>query len=206
MSSLVQYVMMQLNNRSRGEMVVTWRDVVMGTPWLDVRAEFSEEQQATFCLQPAPSNPSELEKEIEVWWQVCMLQKKCVAPPASPPNTPATDTEASGSVSTGPGPSILLPIAGSGAGNPVRTHSKPPPGIPVPPSNQFVPTSDWTKLPDCRAGTPATSTKYRTLFDELDVELDRSSVVETPLLCFEMEEAIDSLLRQCTGVNRWTLP
>ena len=100
-SGMVQYVMMWLNNRTRGETLVTWRDVVRGTPWLDVRMEFSVEQQAAFRLQPAPSEPNELEKEMEAWWQVCMLRKKCAAPPAAPssvppgapPNTPATDRD-----------------------------------------------------------------------------------------------------------------
>ena len=31
-SSMVQYVMMRLNNRTCGETMVTWRDVVRGTP------------------------------------------------------------------------------------------------------------------------------------------------------------------------------
>ena len=194
-SSLVQYVMMRLN--TRGEAVVTWRDVVRGTPWLDVRTEFSVQQQAAFRLQPVPSQPNELEKEMEKWWQVLTLRRKCAVPPATPagklpgvpPNTPATDTEASIAWSTGP---ELI--------NPTGTHLQPPPGIKTPSSNQFVPTSDWTKLPNPR-DTPATSTKYRTPFDELDLELGRSSLVETPLSRFETEEAVDGLLRQCPDLT-----
>ena len=183
-SNLVQYIIMRLNN----ETVVTWRDVVRVTPWLDVWVEFSAEQQAAFYLQPAPSEPSELKKAMEAWWQVRMMQKKCAAPPAAPPNTPATDTEESGSLSTGLGPST-------------SSRPKPPPGIPVLPSNQFVPTSDWTKLPNRQTDMPATSTKYQTPFDELDEELDRSSVVEMPLMRFGMEDAVDSLLRQCPDLT-----
>ena len=177
--------------------MVTWRDVVRGTPWLDIRTEFSVQQQAAFRLQPAPSQPNELEKEMEKWWQVLTLRRKCAAPPAAPadelpvvpPNTPATDTEASVAWSTGPELT-----------NPTGTHLKPPPGIKTPSSNQFVPTSDWTKLPNPR-DTPAAPTKYRTPFDELDLELGRSSLVETPLSHFETEEAVDGLLRQCPDLT-----
>ena len=109
-SSMVQYIMMRLNNRTRGENMVTWRDVVRGTPWLDVRMEFTKEQQAAFRLQPAPSEPNELEKEMETWWQIRVLRKKCATPPTAPaseppgapPNTPTTDTEASIAWSTEP--------------------------------------------------------------------------------------------------------
>ena len=196
-SSMVQYIMMRLNNRTRGEAMVTWRDVVRGTPWLDVQMEFSEEQQAAFCLQPALSEPNELEKEMEAWWQIRMLRKKCAVPPAAlaseppgaPPNTPTMDTEASVAWSTRPE-----------LGNQVSTHPRPLPGIKVPPSNQFVPTSDWTKLLNPR-DTPATSTKYRTPFDELDLELGCSSLVETPLSHFETEEAVDGLLKQCPDLT-----
>ena len=136
-SSLVQYVMMKLNNWTRGETMVTWRDVVRGTPWLDIRTEFSVEQQVAFCLQPALDRPNELEKEMEAWWQVLMLRRKCAAQLAAladkllgaPPNTPATDTEARVTWSTGPELT-----------NPTGTHLKPPPGIQMPSSNQFTPT------------------------------------------------------------------
>ena len=40
MSDMVQYVMMRMNNCTRGETVVTWRDVVRGTPWLKIRSGF----------------------------------------------------------------------------------------------------------------------------------------------------------------------
>ena len=128
-----------------------------------------------------------------------MLRKRCAAPPAAPPsvppgappNTPATDTEASVTWSTGPGPS---------ANSPAGARPKPPPGINVPPSNQFVPTSDWTKLPN-PWDTPASSIKYRTPFDELDLELGRSSLVEMPLSRLETEEAMDGLLKQCPDLT-----
>ena len=173
--------------------MVTWRDVVRDTPWLDIRTKFSVEQQAAFRLQLAPNWPNKLEKEMEAWWQVLTLRRKCAAPlaapagepPGAPPNTPATDTEASVAWSTGPELT-----------NPTGTHPKPLPGIKAPSSNQFIPTSDWTKLPDPR-DTLATSTKYRTPFDELDLELGCSSLVETPLSRFETEEAVDGLLKQC---------
>ena len=100
--SLVQYVMMRLNNQTHGETMVTWRDVVRGTPWLDIWTEFSVEQQAALCLQPALDRPNELEKEMEAWWQVLTLRKKCAAPPVAPageppgapPNTPKKNPEA----------------------------------------------------------------------------------------------------------------
>ena len=107
----------------------------------------------------------------------------------APPNTPATDTEASIAWSTGPKLT-----------NPTGIHSKPPPGIKTPSSNQFIPTSDWTKLPNPR-DTPAASTKYRTPFDELDLELGRSSLVETPLSHYETDEAVDGLLKQCLDLT-----
>ena len=195
-SSLVQYVMMRLNSRTRREAMVTWRDVVRGTPWLDIQTRFSVEQQAAFRLQLAPSWPNELE-EMEAWWQVLTLRRKCAVLPAAlagelpgaPPNTPATDTEASITWSTGP--EII---------NPTGTYFKPPPGINVPSSNQFLPTSGWTKLPNPR-DTPATSTKYRSPFDELDLELCHSSLIETPLSRFETEEAVDGLLKQCPDLT-----
>ena len=179
--------------------MVTWRDVVRGTPWLKIRKEFSAGQEAAFRLQPAPSEPNELEREMEAWWQVEVLRKKCAAPPAAsataplmaasglppdaPPNTPATDTK----TSVGPGPSTDY-LAGA--------CSRPPPGIKMPPSNQFILSLDWTKLPNPR-DNPASATKYWTPFDELDLELGRSSLVETPLSCLETEEAVDGLLKQC---------
>ena len=43
--------------------------------------------------------------------------------------------------------------------------------------------------------------KYRTPFDELDVELGRSSLVETPLSQFETDEAINDLLKQCPDLT-----
>ena len=199
--------MMQMNNRTRGETVVTWRDVVTGTPWLKAQEEFSTGQEAAFRLQPAPSDPNELEREMEAWWQVEVLRKKCAAPlaassnvppatssgapPDAPPNTPATDTEASIIWSTGTGPST---------DHPAGACSRPPPGIEIPPSNQFIPTSDWTKLPNPR-DNPASASKYRTPFDELDLELGRSSLVETPLSQLETEEAVDGLLRQCPDLS-----
>ena len=200
-SSLVHYVMMRVNSCTRGETVVTWRDVVRGTPWLTVWAEFSAGQEAAFCLQPAPADPNELEQEMEAWWQVEMLRKKCAAqpatsskappassgaPPVVPPNTPATDTEANASWGTGTGP-ITDHLVGA--------CSRPPPGIEMPPSNQFVPTSDWTKLPNPQ-DNPASASKYRTPFDELDLELGCSSLVETPLSRLETEDAVNGLLRQ----------
>ena len=138
---------------------------------------------------------------MEAWWQVEVLRKKCAPPPPhpaasatapstaasglppdAPPNTPATDTK----TSVGPGPSTDYPGVAC---------SRPPLGIKMPPSNQFIPTADWTKLPNPR-DNPASATKYRTPFDELDLELGRSSLVETPLSCLETEEAIDGLLKQ----------
>ena len=202
-SSIVQYVIMRMNNRTCGETVVTWRDVVRGTPWLKVQKEFSAGQEAAFRLQPAPSEPNELEREMEAWWQVEVLKEKCAAPPAAsakampatsssmppdaPPNTPATDTEASVAWSTGPGPST---------DHPAGACSRPPPGIKIQPSNQFVPDSDWTKLPNPQ-DNPASAIKYQMPFDELDLELGRSSLVETPLSRLETEESVDGLLRQC---------
>ena len=170
-----------------------------GHPWLDIRMEFSPEQEAAFHLQPVPSKPNELEKEMEAWWHVRVLRKKCAATlaappsglPAAPTNTPATDTEATVAWSTGPGPSI---------NSPVGAHPRPPPGINVPPSNQFVPTSDWTKLPNPR-DTPASSARYQMPYDELDLELGCSSLVETPLSCLETEEAVDGLLKQCPDLT-----
>ena len=121
----------------------------------------------------------------------------CFIPCATgcPPNTPATDTKASVAWSTGPGPSVFSQVTEPNANSPAGARPKPLPGIKVPPSNQFVPTSDWTRLQNPR-DTPASSTKYRTPFDELDLELGRSSLVETPLSCFETEEAVDGLLKQ----------
>ena len=134
---------------------------------------------------------------MEAWWQVLTLRRKCAALlaapagelPGAPPNTPATDTEASVAWSTGPELT-----------DPTGTYLKPLPGINVPSSNQFIPTSGWTKLPNPR-DTPATSTKYRTPFDELDLELGRSSLIEIPLSRFETEEAVDSLLKQCPDLT-----
>ena len=71
----------------------------------------------------------------------------------------------------------------------------PPPGLPPPASNRFIPGSDWTKLPNPR-DNPAPSGRYRTPFDELDVELGRSSLVETPLSQLETQDAVDGLLDQ----------
>ena len=101
------------------------------------------------------------------------------------------DTEATVAWSTGPGPST---------NSPAGAHPRPQPGINVPPSNQFVPTSDCTKLPNPR-DTPASSTKYRTPFDELDLELGCSSLVETPLSCLETKEAVDGLRKQCPDLT-----
>ena len=94
---MVQYMMMRMNSRTTGETAVTWRDVVKGTPWLKERKEFSAAQEA------APAEPNELEREMEAWWQVEVMRKKCAArlppattsatPPDAPPNTPATDAE-----------------------------------------------------------------------------------------------------------------
>ena len=198
-SSLVQYVMMRMNSRTCGETVVTWRDVVRGTPWLTAREEFSAGQEAAFHLQPAAADPNELEREMKAWWQVEMLRKKCaaqpatssIAPPVAPPNTPATDTEASAGWGTGTGPSADH-LAGA--------CSRPPLGIEMPSSNQFIPTSDWTKLPNPR-DNPTSVSKYRTPFDELDLELGRSSLVETPLSHLETEKAVDGLLRQCPDLS-----
>ena len=103
-SFLVQYAMMRMNNRTRGETVITWRDIVKGTPWLRVRKEFSAAQEAAFRLQPPPAVPNELEKEMEAWWQVELLRKNCgkasmatssAVPPDVPPNTPASSTDVS---------------------------------------------------------------------------------------------------------------
>ena len=190
-SYLVQYVMMRMNNRTRGETVVTWRDVVKGTPWLKIRKEFSAAQEAAFRLQPPPAEPNELEREMEAWWQVELLRKKCAKastatssaiPPDAPPNTPASSTD----VSTMPGP----------INHPAPARLGPPPGTHLPPPNQFVPDSNWTKLANPR-NNPAPSGQYRTPNDELDLELGRSSLVETPLSRLETEEAVDGLLKQC---------
>ena len=191
-SCLVHYVMMRMNSRGRGEKVITWRDIVIGTPWLQERKDFSAAQEAAFRLQPPPAGPNELEKEMEAWWQVEVLRKKCAVrsssatssalPPDAPPNTPASSV----ADSTLPGP-INNP--------PATTSSRPPPGLPPPASNQFIPGSDWTKLPNPR-DNPAPSGQYRTPFDELDVELGRSSLVETPLSQLETQDAVDGLLDQ----------
>ena len=189
-SCMVQYVMMRMNSRTSGETMVTWRDVVRGTPWLMEREEFSPAQEAAFRLQPNPAGPNELEREMEAWWQVKVLKKKCEArsrsaatpavPPDAPPNTPATDIE------TGV----------SGDDHPAGACSRPPPGINMPSTNQFIPDSDWIQLPNPRDNL-APSGKYRTPFDELDLELGRSSLVETPLSRLETEEAVGDLLKIC---------
>ena len=196
-SYLVQYVMMRMNNQTRGETVVTWRDVVRGTPWLDERKEFSAAQEAALRLQLAPNRPNELEREMEAWWQVEVLRKKCAANvstatstaalPDAPPNTPASTSGASAT------PEL-------NSSQPAAACSRPPPGIHPVPSNRFVPDSSWTKLPNPR-DNPAPAGKYRTPFDELDVELGRSSLVETPLSQFETEEAISDLLKQCPDLT-----
>ena len=196
-SYLVQYVMMRMNNQTRGETVVTWRDVVRGTPWLKKREEFSATQEAALRLQPAPDRPNELEKEMEAWWQIVVMRKKCAAsvatapsttaPPDAPPNTPASTSGASSA------PEL-------DSSQPAAACSRPPPGIHPAPTNQFVPDSSWHKLPNPR-DNPAPAGKYRTPFDELDVELGRSSLVETPLSQFETEEAIGDLLKQCPDLT-----
>ena len=187
---MVQYVMMRMNSHTSGETMVTWRDVVRGTPWLTEREEFSPAQEAVFRLQPNPAGPNELEREMEAWWQVKVLKKKCEArsqsaatqaiPPDAPLNTPATDIE------TGV----------SSDDHPAGACSRPPPGINMSSTNQFVPDSDWTQLPNPR-DNPAPSGKYRMPFDELDLELGRSSLVEIPLSCLETEEAVGDLLKIC---------
>ena len=68
------------------------------------------------------------------------------------------------------------------------------------PTNQFVPDSNWSRLPNPR-DNPAPAGKYRTPFDELDVELGRSTLVETPLSQFETGEAIGDLLKQCPDLT-----
>ena len=176
-SYLVAYVMLRMNNRTRGETVVTWRDVVRGTPWLDEQKSFSAAQEAALRLQPAPNTPNELEREMEAWWQIEVLRKKCAAntstavplcvPPDAPPNTPAS--------TSGVGVTPELNI-----NQPAVACARPPPGIHPAPSNLFVPDANWTRLPNTR-DNPATTTWYRTPFDELDVELGRSSLVETAL-------------------------
>ena len=196
-SYLVQYVMLRMNNRTRGETVVTWRDVVRGTPWLDERKKFSAAQEAAFRLQPAPAQPNELEREMEAWWQVEVLRKRCAAnastaasstvPPDAPPNTPAS--------TSGVGVTPELNI-----NQPAVACARPPPGIHPVPSNRFVPDPSWTRLPNPR-DNPATTTQYRTPFDELDLELGRSSLVETPLSQLETDEAVDDLLKQCPDLT-----
>ena len=62
-SALIQYVMMQVNSRTRNKIIITWRGVVMGTPWLDVRANFSQVQNAALLQQPVLSELTELEKK-----------------------------------------------------------------------------------------------------------------------------------------------
>ena len=196
-SYLVAYVMMRMNNQTRGETVVTWRDVVRGTPWLKVRKEFSTAQEAAFRLQPAPARPNELETEMEAWWQVQLLRKKCAAnvptatataaPPDVPPNTPASTSGAEGT------PELNFSQAAAAC-------SRPPPGIYPVSSNWFVPDSSWTKLANPRVD-PAPAGKYRTPFDELDVELGRSSLVEIPLSQQETDEAVDGLLRRCPDLT-----
>ena len=196
-SYLVQYVMMRMNNQTWGETVVTWRDVVRGTLWLDERKEFSAAQEAAFRLQPAPARPNELEKEMEAWWQVELLKKKCAAnistatssavPLDVPPNTPASTSGAG-----------LTPK--SNISQPAVACSRPLPGIHPVPSNRFAPDSSWTKLPNPR-DNPAPAGKYQTPFDELDVELGHSSLVETPLSQLETDEAVDGLLRQCPDLT-----
>ena len=104
-SYLVQYVMMRMNNRMRGETVVTWRDVVKGIPWLKERKQFSAAREAAYRLQAAPAQPNELEREMEAWWQVELLRQKCTVktstatssaiPPDAPPNTPASTSDIS---------------------------------------------------------------------------------------------------------------
>ena len=183
-SYLVAYVMLRMNNRTRGETVVTWRDVVKGTPWLDEQKSFSAAQEAALHLQPAPDMPNELEREMEAWWQIEVLRKKCAAntsmavsscvPPDAPLNTPALTS----GIGVTPELNINHPV----------------------PSNLFVPDSNWTRLPNPR-DNPATTTKYRTPFDELDVELGRSSLVETPLSQLETDEAVDDLLKQCPDLT-----
>ena len=59
-SCMVQYVMMRMNSRTSGETMVTWRDVVRGTPWLKEWGEFSPAQEAAFCLQSNPTGLNEL--------------------------------------------------------------------------------------------------------------------------------------------------
>ena len=196
-SYLVQYVMMRMNNQTRGETVVTWRDVVRGTPWLDERKKFSAAQEAAFRLQPAPAWPNKLEKEMEAWWQVELLRKRCAAnvstatssavPPDAPPNTPAS--------TSGAGVTPELNIS-----QPAVACTRPPPGIHPVHSNRLAPDSSWTKLPNPR-DNPAPAGKYRTLFDELDLELGRSSLVETPLSQLQTDEAIDDLLKQCPDLT-----
>ena len=186
---------MRMNNHTQGETVVTWRDVVKGTPWLKERKEFSA-AQAAFCLQPSPAEPNELERETEAWRQVELLRKKCAAkastatssavPPDAPPNTPASSAD----ISTVPEP----------INHPAIACSRLPPGIHLPPSNQFVPDSNWTQLSNPR-DNPAPAVENRTPFDELDLELGRSSLVETPLSQLETEEAVDDLLKQCPDLS-----
>ena len=176
---------------------MTWRDVVRGTPWLDERKEFSAVQEAAFRLQPALARPNELEKEMEAWWQVELLRKKCAAnistatstaaPPDAPPNTPAS--------TSGAGWTPELNFS-----QPAAACSSPPPGIHLVPSNRFVPDSSWTKLSNPRVN-PAPAGKYRTPFNELDVELGRSSLVETPLYQLETDEAVEGLLKQCPDLT-----
>ena len=48
-------------------------------PVAEERKKFSAAQEAAFRLQPAPAQPNELEREMEAWWQVELLRKKCAA-------------------------------------------------------------------------------------------------------------------------------
>ena len=198
-SYLVAYVMMRLNNRTRGETVVTWRDVVRGTPWLDVREKFSATQEAALCRQPAPTQPNELEIETEAWWQVELMRKRCaanvpaaassMAPPDAPPNTPASTPAST------PGIGVT-----SESHQPATACVRPPPGINPVPSNRFAPDANWTRLSNPR-DNPASTPRYRTPADELDLELGRSSLVDTPLSQLETDEAVDGLLRQCPDLT-----
>ena len=62
-SYLAQYVMMRANSQTLNETIVTWRDVVKGTPWLDVWADFSLEPELALLQQSSADETSELERD-----------------------------------------------------------------------------------------------------------------------------------------------
>ena len=188
-SALVLYIMEHVNPGLPEPYRVHWHNIVGKTPWMAFWEHLDREELQRFYQEPAPDNPSELEKATEDVYRRAVedaAQWEEVDQPIPPSHTDEAQTQNS--------LGVQLPDYEEALDH----QTQPSPSTPPDQAHKFEPLPDWTKITESQTSPGAPEAQSSTSpADSLDKELGKDKVNDVLgdyLQETETESAVKNLL------------